>query len=609
MMSIEWPKDMGARDVKAENTSGTQHSALDTHSQHFPVVRRLLIRGPNWIGDAVMCEPALSAVRALFPAARIALLVKPSIAELFAGHPACDEIVLYDSRARHAGLSGKWRLSKDLKREGYDLAVLFQNAFEAAFLAWLSGIPRRYGYATDGRGWLLTDPVAVADQSKAAHQTRYYVDLLRPLGWDGQARAPRLVVSDSESQAIEQRLAAAGIGSSERLIGLNPGSTYGGAKRWLPERFADVADRLASSHSARIVIVGAAGEEILGQTIAGAMRTKAIVLSGRTSIRELMAVVQRCHLFLTNDTGPMHIAAALGVPVVAIFGPTNSRTTSPWGDAHRIVRRPVECSPCLLRECPIDHRCMTHISVDDVYQAAVEQFQTMNVECEMMNAGISDQNPNRGAQPSSVQTAPSSVLRPQSLSLSGVTVFLDRDGTLNRDTGYVRSAQELELLPAVPESLARLNQAGARLVLITNQSGIARGLLTIDSLRAIHEDLCARLQQGGARLDAIYYCPHHPDDQCGCRKPQIGMITRAVSDLDLDLARSYVVGDQTRDVELARRIGARSILVTTGPTSHQALASMQAEGVSADYVSPSFDDAVNWVFADVKARYPLSVNR
>ncbi|MGH7231594.1 MAG: lipopolysaccharide heptosyltransferase II [Nitrospiraceae bacterium] len=564
-------------------------------------IKRLLIRGTNWIGDAVITEPAVTAMRELFPAARISLLVKPAVAELFTGHPACDDLLIYESRGRHAGLAGKWTLAGELRRRRFDLAILLQNAFEAAFLAWLAGIPRRYGYATDGRGWLLTDGIGVPDRAAMEHQVHYYLNLLRPLGWTGPAGHPRLFLSDDERQAMDRRLAEAGLVPSDWLIGLNPGSTYGSAKRWFPERFAETADRLAATYGGRVVIVGGPAEEALGRAIADAMQAKPIVLSGRTSVRELMAVIQRCRLFLTNDTGPMHIATAFGVPIVAVFGPTDSRTTSPLGNGHRIVRRSVECSPCLLRECPIDHRCMAGVSVDEVYQAAAEQLQAVKVE----QATVDVQHPAPDFQPGPQP----SILSPQPLSLQGVTVFLDRDGTINRDTGYIRTPEELELLPGVVESLARLNRAGARLVLVTNQSGIARGLLTLEALKTIHASLCARLQSRGARLDAIYYCPHHPDDACACRKPQAGMVNRAVADLGIDLLRSYVVGDQTRDVELARRIGARSVLVTTGPMSVRALALLKADDVPPDYVATAFDGAAEWIFEDVRGRHPLIVNR
>ena len=559
-------------------------------------VKRLLVRTPNWIGDAVMSEPALSAVRKLFPSAEITWLAKPAIAELFQGHPACDKVVVYEDRGRHSGITGKWALAEMLRGQRYELAILLQNAFEAAMLAFLSGIPRRFGYATDGRKFLLSDPVVKPTTTR--HQVDYFLDMLRPLGVEGQASAPQLYLTAQEEREREQRLAQFGIGGADCLVGLNPGSMYGGAKRWLPDRFAETADRLVRESGAkriRVVIVGTGGEETLGQAIAERMATKPIVLSGQTSIRQLMAVIKRCSLFITNDTGPMHIAAAFGVPVVAIFGPTDWRTTAPLGAAHSIVRHEVECAPCLLRECPIDHRCMTRVTVDEVCEAALTQLQA---------------DKQTSIKLTSVRSDNVSACQPASLSarLQDVTVFLDRDGTLNRDTGYVESPQELDLFAGVVEAVARLNRERAHVVLITNQSGIGRGLVSSASVDAVHARLRELLHAGGASLDGIYCCPHHPDDGCLCRKPGTLLVERAVAELGLDGTSAYVVGDQKRDVELARRIDARSVLVTTGPTSQQALADLEAERLMPDYVAVTLGEAVEWILEDAASRQPSAIS-
>ena len=534
------------------------------------------MRGPNWIGDAVMCEPAIAALRRLFPNAELTLLVKPVVAELFKGHPDVAHILVYDDHGQHAGLTGKWRLANALRRGRFDLAILFQNAFEAALLAFLAGVPSRYGYATDGRRLLLSDPVPRPGRGASSHQVEYYLGMLRPLGCEERAASPRLVLFREEETAMARRLTESGISGAELLIGVNPGSTYGGAKRWLPERFAETADRLAGQLNAKVLIVGARGEEPLAQAIAGQIKAKTVVLSGRTSVRELMAAVKRCAVFITNDTGPMHIAAAFGVPVVAVFGPTDWRTTAPFGTGHALVRQPVDCSPCLLRECPIDHRCMTRVTVDEVYQAAIVQIAS------------------KQAPASDAHSAPGT----QHLPLHGVTVFLDRDGTTNRDTGYIKTPDELQIFPGAVEAVARLKQAGARVVMITNQSGIGRGLFSIETLGVIHAKLRAVFDAGGAPFDGLYYCPHHPDDGCACRKPGTVMVERAVADLGLDLTRAYVVGDQRRDIDLARRIGAKGLLVTTGPTSAQALEELRQEGAAPDNVATNLGQAVTWLFGD-----------
>ena len=552
-------------------------------------VQRIVVRGPNWLGDAVMCEPALSGLRRIFPQASLTWLVKPAVAELFANHPAIDCIMPYEDRGRHAGFAGKWRLAGELRGARFDLAVLFQNAFEAALLTCLAGIPRRYGYATDGRSLLLSDPVARPERRKPLHQVQYYWDLLKPLGLTGNPSQPKLFLSTEEERSMAERLATAGIAEADVVIGINPGSTYGGAKRWLPERFAESTERLcrrmneSGGRRTAVVILGAKGEERLGREIAAHLSSPTAVLSGTTTIRQLMAAVQRCAVLITNDTGPMHIASAFQVPVVAIFGPTDWRTTSPYGSDHAVVRHPVDCAPCMLRECPIDHRCMTGVSVDQVYQAAAKLVVGSGTKEERVGESWSPPHPSRHTFHGV---------------LEGFTIFLDRDGTLNYDPGYLKSASELKVLPGVGQALARLKAAGARLVVVTNQSGVGRGLLTLKDLEAVHARLEGLLEQDDAALDAIYFCPHHPNDGCRCRKPARGMIDRAVSELQLDLRRSYLIGDHVRDIQLAKTVGSKGILVTSGKVDDHALKMLRAENAMPEVIVPSMAEAADWILKD-----------
>jgi len=553
-------------------------------------VNRILVRGPNWLGDAVMSEPALRGLKRIFPHAHLSLLVKPAVAELFKDHASVDRLLVYEDRGRHAGLAGKWALAGELRRAHFDVAILFQNAFEAALLAFLAGVPRRHGYATDGRSLLLSEPVDQPDRRLLVHQVHYYWNLLKPLGLTGDPPQPELFLSPEEEQSMTERLRQSGIAETDLVIGINPGSTYGGAKRWLPDRFAQTAERLCrtmqDSHGRRtaIVILGAKGEEPLGRDIAAGLSCRSALLSGATTIRELMAALKRCALLLTNDTGPMHIASAFRVPVVAVFGPTDWRTTSPYRADHAIVRHPVECAPCLLRECPIDHRCMAGVSADEVHEAAVKQVTGLGVRGQGLEETI---------------LSPRAGLTPH-VPLEGVTVFLDRDGTLNEDPGYLKSPGDLKLLPGVAAALARLKAAGARLVVVTNQSGVGRGFFTLKDLEAVHARLQGLLEGEDAALDAIYFCPHHPDDGCRCRKPGTGMVDRAVAELELDLKRSYLIGDHERDMQLAKAIGAKAVLVTPEPVEESARAALKAKHAMPDLIAKSMAEAVGWILADAK---------
>ena len=543
-------------------------------------VRRILVRGTNWIGDAVLTTPALMAIRKGFPLAKIALLAKPAIAELLHHHPAVDEIVLYRDPGPHAGLGGKLTLARLLRRGRYDLAMLFQNAFEAAALTALAGIPNRYGYATDGRSFLLTHRVPLTPKIRRSHQVHYYLELLRPLGIQVEPEPPTLrTTPDEDAEAIEH-LRAFGVDAKKVLIGLNPGSVYGTAKRWLPERFAEVADRVAAEHGGVVLIFGGQGEEELGAALAGRMAAPTVVLSGRTTVRRLMALIKQCRLFITNDTGPMHIATAFGVPTVAIFGPTDPLTTSPFGSGHELVRHPVDCSPCLLRECPIDHRCMQGISVEMVHAAAMRQFRMGSF------------------------TAPSTA---RSDSKAPV-VYLDRDGTLNFDPGYLNQPEQLRLLPGAGQAVARLNRAGFKTVVLSNQSGLARGLITQDQLEAIHQRLRELLAKDGARLDGIFVCPHHPDEGCACRKPAPGLVHHAQRELGVSPDNAIVIGDKATDVELARNVGALAVFVRSGNVPEEEQARMAERGLAPDYVARDLTGAVRWILAEVKARSTLTVN-
>jgi heptosyltransferase II len=331
----------------------------------------------------------------------------------------------------------------------------------------------------------------------------------------------------------------------------------------------------------------------LGREIAARLSSRSLVLSGATTIRELMAALKRCEVLLTNDSGPMHVANALQVPVVSIFGSTDWRKTAPFGNPDGLVRQPVDCAPCMLLECPIDHRCMTRVTVDQVYESAVKQLSKKGLSGQGSLSGLS------GATRTDQKDRTDRIDKiDQRNILEGVTVFLDRDGTLNYDPGYLKIAADLKLLAGVGPALARLKKAGAKLVVVTNQSGVGRGLMTLKDLEAVHARLQGLLEQEDAALDAIYFCPHHPDDGCHCRKPNVGMVERAVSELQLDLQRSYLIGDHARDIQLAHRVGAKAILLTPAPMDAQMLDRLKVEEAMPDALAKSMVEAVDWLFTD-----------
>lgn len=333
-------------------------------------VNRLLIRSTNWIGDAVMTTPAVRSIRHNFPGAKISMLAKPWVAQVFAHSSHVDEIILYDANGRHNGLKGTVRLAKDLRAYRFDAAILLQNAIEAALIAFMAGIPTRIGFDTDARRMLLTHPVHCTKAIKSIHQTGYYLKMLEGAGLVAGEQTLELSVGTENRQLAGRILSAVGITPDIRVVGLNPSATFGPAKQWFPERYAALGDRLNKDLGSTILIFGGPSDRELGQTISRIMAVPALDLSGRTTLGEAMALIDRCDAFVTNDSGLMHVAAGLNTPLVAIFGSTNSTTTSPYSDTSRIVRVPIECSPCMKPVCPLGHmNCMKQVTVDMVFDA------------------------------------------------------------------------------------------------------------------------------------------------------------------------------------------------------------------------------------------------
>ena len=331
----------------------------------------MLVRATNWLGDAVMTTPALAAVREGFPDARIVLLARPLVGELFRHHPDVDEVMLYERPGRHEGALGRLRLAGEVRRRRFDGALLLQNAFDAALIAFLGRIPERAGYPTDGRRILLTVAVPLTPAILERHEVEYYLCLLDGLGIPRPVPASlRLAVTGEEREKMATRLASLGIGRGAPIVAINPGATYGSAKRWYPDRFAAVADALSDEWRARVVVIGSTAEAPLAGEIEAAMRNPPVNLAGKTTVRELMALLSLSSFLVTNDSGPMHIGAALGVPLVAVFGPTDWRRTSPWSSLAKIVRVEIDCSPCRLRVCDRGHECMLGVTPGMVIDAA-----------------------------------------------------------------------------------------------------------------------------------------------------------------------------------------------------------------------------------------------
>ena len=333
---------------------------------------KVLVRATNWLGDAVMSLPAIRTIRQVFPHAHLAVLARPSVAGLYARETCIDRVIPYPAPK---GLGARRELAGQLRAERFDGAILLQNAFDAALTVWLAGIPERIGYRRDGRGMLLTRAIDVPEPGDIPrHERFYYLELLRRAGLIErfpECGAIRLDGITAAREAGAAHLSALGVAGP--VIGISPGAAYGDAKRWLPERFAESGRQIAGALGSSVLVFGAAAERPLCETVAEPLRRAGIAarnLAGETSLREFIDLAAACRLFLTNDSGAMHVSSALGIPTVAVFGATDDTTTGPTGDLARVVREHAECSPCLLRECPIDHRCMMRVEAARVIAEA-----------------------------------------------------------------------------------------------------------------------------------------------------------------------------------------------------------------------------------------------
>lgn len=339
-------------------------------------IERVVVRGTNWVGDAMMTVPALRALRRLLPHAHITLAARPWAHRLFAEADFIDEFLPYERPRR--SLSAVLRQAIEWRSRRFDLALLFQNAFEAALIAAGARIPLRLGYATENRGPLLTHGLPRPAWTSERHEVFYYLNLVAELerllyGTSRITEEPpdyALHVSPERQDEARRLLKEHGADLTRPLVALCPGSTNSRAKRWPTEYFAALADRLINERGAQILLVGAADEREVSLAVSRAMKGRPAMLTGETDMAEAVAVLSLVQLLVTNDTGPAHIAAALDRPTLVIFGPTDPRTTRPFSQSAEIIRRPPECAPCMLRDCPIDHRCMTAITPAEVFERA-----------------------------------------------------------------------------------------------------------------------------------------------------------------------------------------------------------------------------------------------
>src|SRR5471030_2207982 len=346
-------------------------------------MKRLVILSPNWLGDAVMALPAIADVRRAAPDPRIVVAARAAIAPLFRLVPGVDDTIVLSKPAAIHDVARWHALGAELAGGAFDAAVLLPNSMHAALVVSRAGIPERWGFRTGWRGRLLTRAI---ERKSGLHQVESYRQLVAALGFPNGPLEPRVHVPEDAREAAARLLTESGWDGRSPLVALAPGAAYGGAKRWPPEYFGELAATLAADGVSCVMIGSAADagtaaeveqhvarafEARVGGSERPALHRSALHnLVGRTDLPTLAGVMTLCRALVTNDSGAMHLGAAAGVSVTAVFGPTDDRATRPLGDAHAVLIHPVWCRPCMLRECPIDHRCMRGVGVASVLASA-----------------------------------------------------------------------------------------------------------------------------------------------------------------------------------------------------------------------------------------------
>ena len=326
------------------------------------------------MGDTILSYPTVRQLKILFPKSHLAILVPSYLVDLWKTFPYVDEII---PSQKKGGIESIWEdlnLAQSLKEKDFDLAVILPRSFRSAFHIYLARIPIRIGYRAEGRSVFLTQGIHRSKQILRVHRVYYYQKLLEPLGKVEGLPSPQIFLREEDRRWAAQALKEMGISDGKVLIGMNPGATYGLAKCWYPDRFGELGRRLSEKWKARILLFGKEEEQPISHEILNYLGARGIDLTGKTGLLQLAALLERCHLLITNDTGTMHVATAVGTPVVALFGSTPPLTTGPWGEGHAVIRKNVPCSPCWKRICPTDHRCMELITVEEVEEVVDNQL-------------------------------------------------------------------------------------------------------------------------------------------------------------------------------------------------------------------------------------------
>jgi len=486
---------------------------------------RILVIRLSSLGDIILTTPVLDALKENYGNSEISLLTKQKYQGLFESDPRISSVIYFEPEDKDKGVFGLFRLIKSLNQEKFDLIVDLHSNLRSFFIRLLVKAERKvHHYKKLIPRFLMVrfkrwgvNPVSTIDN---------YLKSLGEIGIKAWSRIPRLYSKNENKIWAENFFIENGLGKKEILIGIAPGARWE-TKRWGLDKFSSVAKNLSQDLPVKILLVGDKDDLKPIEGIENYVGKERTIQAVDLPLDRLIALVKRCGLFISNDSGLMHLASSLGVPTIGIFGPTSPGLGfSPSGLKDKVFWAGVDCSPCSLhgeKECVKESRyCMDNIKPEKIIEEAKRVLSANKV------------------------------------------IFLDRDGTITEEKDFVSKIEEIKFIPGSKEALKTLQGFGYKLVIVSNQSGIARGIMTGEQVEEVNDFILKELQNEGIKIEGIYYCPHHPDENCDCRKPRTGLIKRALQDHHLKLKGAWMIGDKLSDVLLGKNIKGKSILVLTG---------------------------------------------
>ncbi|MCJ7457788.1 MAG: HAD-IIIA family hydrolase [candidate division Zixibacteria bacterium] len=486
---------------------------------------RILVIRLSSLGDIILTTPVLDALKENYGNSEISLLTKQKYQGLFESDPRISSVIYFEPEDKDKGVFGLFRLIKSLNQEKFDLIVDLHSNLRSFFIRLLVKAERKvHHYKKLIPRFLMVrfkrwgvNPVSTIDN---------YLKSLGEIGIKAWSRIPRLYSKNENKIWAENFFIENGLGKKEILIGIAPGARWE-TKRWGLDKFSSVAKNLSQDLPVKILLVGDKDDLKPIEGIENYVGKERTIQAVDLPLDRLIALVKRCGLFISNDSGLMHLASSLGVPTIGIFGPTSPGLGfSPSGLKDKVFWAGVDCSPCSLhgeKECVKESRyCMDNIKPEKIIEEAKRVLSANKV------------------------------------------IFLDRDGTITEEKDFVSKIEEIKFIPGSKEALKTLQGFGYKLVIVSNQSGIARGIMTGEQVEEVNDFILKELQNEGIKIEGIYYCPHHPDENCDCRKPRTGLIKRALQDHHLKLKGAWMIGDKLSDVLFGKNIKGKSILVLTG---------------------------------------------